>query len=91
MCEIAVLLLLIVAMLVMLALFMLVRVRRGGVGMLVRVWLVAAPIRVLVLRIIMRVLVLMRGLFVCVRMRMVCHREQLLSVSWCVCSDRCIT
>ena len=52
----------------MLIMSVLVRVCYGWVGMLVRVRLVAARMRMLVLRIVVLVLVRMRDLFVGVRM-----------------------
>jgi hypothetical protein len=60
-----------VAVLVMFAVCMLVRVRLGGMRVLVCVRRVAA--RMLMRRIVVRVLVRMRFFFVRVRMSMVCH------------------
>lgn len=69
----------IVPVLVMLVVTMLVGVRLGRVGVLMRVWLVTARMGMLVMGIVVRVLVRMRGLFMCVRMRMIFHRKQFLS------------
>lgn len=74
--------LLIGPVLMMLVMTMLMGVRLGRVGVLMRVRLVAARMGMLMMRIVVRVLVRMRNLFVGVRMRMICHRKQPLSWLW---------